>query len=166
VRRRPKGKRGEEKDKESTGPERTLLGVLTEALGSGAVAAAGNPPRWLREGIGTYMAAQVEPRSPYYRQLRIQAFKSFDRGWPTQANEALGEGNQITADELHAIGFALVEAMMKTELRAGFPAFVNGLLQGGTKLDEMLEKVYEGAKRDDFLTVTGEWIATNYGQLQ
>jgi mono/diheme cytochrome c family protein len=167
VRRRAKGKRGEDKDKESsTGPDRTLLGVLTEALGSGAVAAAGNPPRWLREGIGTFMAAQVEPRSPYYQQLRRTALSNYQQGWQTKANEAFGEGNQITAADLHAIGFALVEAMMKTELRAGFPAFVHGLLQGATKLDEMLEKVYEGAKRDDFLTDTGEWIATNYGQLQ
>ena len=48
------------------------------------------PPRWLAEGFGSYMAAQVEPRSPYYRQLRQTAFANFDQGWKTKANEASG----------------------------------------------------------------------------
>ena len=98
--------------------DRTLAGVLTEALGTAAVASSGNAPRWLAEGLGSYMAAQVEPRSPYYRQLRQTAFANFDQGWKTRANEALGGGDQITADGVHSVGFALVEAMMSGMRRA------------------------------------------------
>src|SRR5262249_11413705 len=68
ARRRSKGKRSEEP--EGSGSDRSLLGLLTEGLGSGSVAAAGNAPRWLRDGLGLYMARAVEPRSPYYRHLR------------------------------------------------------------------------------------------------
>ena len=151
-------------DAESGGADRTLAGVLTEALGTGVVASSGNAPRWLAEGIGSYLAAQVEPRSPYYRQLRQTAFANFDQGWKTKASEALGGGDQITADGVHAIGFALVEAMM-SEMRQGFPAFVNGMLQGGDKLDEVLQEVY-GGTREEFLDGTGDWVASHYGRLQ
>jgi hypothetical protein len=163
-RRRAKSKRGEERD--GTGPDRTLLGLLTEALGSSAVASAGNSPRWLREGIGTYLASRVEPGSPYYQHLRKTALANYQQGWTTKANETLGEGTQIAAEDLHAIGFALVEAMLTaSELRQGFPAFVHGMLQGSSKLDEMLEKVYQ-AQRDGFLEDTGDWVAARYGELR
>jgi mono/diheme cytochrome c family protein len=164
TKRRAKGKRGEEK--ESTGSERSLLGVLTEGLASGAVAAAGNAPRWLREGIGTYLASKVEPRSPHYQQLRQSALANYQQGWQTKANETLGGAEQIAAADLHAVSFALVEAMMSSNLRQGFPTFLHGMLEGQAKLDEMLGKVYDGASRDDFITSTGEWIATSYGQLR
>src|SRR5262249_8980496 len=88
--RRAQKKKSEER--ESAGPQRTLLGVLTEGLGTGP--AAGNAPRWLREGIGTYLASRIEPQSPYYRQLRVQAFQNLKQGWQTKATETLGEGNQ------------------------------------------------------------------------
>ena len=64
--------------------------MLTEALGTDVVASSGNAPRWLALGIGSYLAAQVEPRSPYYRQLRQTAFANFGQGWRTRASEALG----------------------------------------------------------------------------
>ena len=162
--RQARSRRGAEAEAESGGADRTLAGILTEALGTATLASAGNPPRWLAEGLGSYMAAQVEPRSPYYRQLRQTAFANFDQGWKTRANEALGGSDQITADGVHAIGFALVEAMM-SEMRQGFPAFVKGMLQGGDKLDEVLQAVY-GGSRDEFLEGTGDWVASHYGRLQ
>jgi hypothetical protein len=163
--RRSRAKRGADVEAESSGSDRTLAGVLAEALGSAVLASSGNPPRWLAMGIGSFMASRLEsPRSQYYQQLRQTAFTNFDQGWKTKANEALGGIDQITSESLHAIGFALVESMM-SEMRQGFPQFVNGMLAGGEKLDEMLEKVY-GGTRDEFLEGTGDWIAARYRGLQ
>ena len=131
-RRRSRTRRAEDHD--GAGPQRTLLGLLTEGLGAGAVAASGNAPRWLREGIGTYMASRIEPRSPYYRQLRIQAFQNFEQGWQTRATEALGGGNQIGPADFRAVSFALVEAMMAVNSQA-FPIFLRGMLEGQDQLD-------------------------------
>ena len=161
---RPRTKRGEERAGDSAA-DRSLQGLLIEALGSSVVASAGNPPRWLAFGVGTYLAAQVEPRSPYYRQLRQTAFANWQQGWPTRANEALGGSDQITPDGLRSISFALVESMMSSEMRQGFPAFVSGMLRGGEKLDDMFLQVYRGS-REEFINGTGEWIAQRYGQLQ
>jgi hypothetical protein len=148
-----------------SGSERTLGGLLTEALGSGAVSAAGNPPRWLVLGIGSYLGSQVEPRSNYYARLRQTALANFEQGWISKANEALGSTDQISSDALHSIGFALVEAMLKSEMQPRFGAFVNGMLQGGEKLDEMLGKVFEGT-REEFIEDTGNWVAKRYGRLE
>jgi hypothetical protein len=163
-RRRGRPKRFDEGSGEGGGSDRTINGLLTEALGISVIGASGSPPRWLVLGIGSYLAAQVEPRSVYYRQLRQTAFANFRQGWPNRANEALGGTDQITPDNLHAMGFALVEAMMTTEPRA-FPNFVVGMLQGGEKLDETLGRVYRGT-REEFINDTGEWVAARYGQLQ
>ncbi len=118
-RRRGRGKRSEEI--ESTGAERSLLGLLTEGLGSGVMAASGTPPRWLKEGISLYLAYHVEPRSPYYHQLRQTALANFQQGWPTRANQALGGGEGIASADLRAVGFALVECMMTTEFNRRLP---------------------------------------------
>ena len=162
---RPRGRRGEDRATDDGAADRSLQGLLIESLGSSVVASAGNPPRWLAFGIGAYLAAQVEPRSPYYRQLRQTAFANWQQGWPTRANEALGGSDQITPDGLHRCSFALVESMMSTEMRQGFPAFVAGMLKGGEKLDDMFQQVYRGT-REEFINGTGEWIAQRYGQLQ
>jgi mono/diheme cytochrome c family protein len=162
-RRKARSKRG---DEISAGPDRTLAGVITEALGSAAVASAGEPPRWLKEGIGAFLASQVEPRSPYYRQLRQNAFAKFQQGWETKASEALGGSDKLAADDVRALSFALVESMWSSELRQGFPTFVNGMLGGAGKLDEMLKKVYDYSSRNDFLVDTGDFVATKYGQDQ
>ncbi len=162
--RRARSKRGGDAEAESGGADRSLDGILTEALGAGAVASSGTAPRWLALGLGSYLSEKVEPRSQYYKQLRQTAFANFDQGWKTRANEALGGGDQITADGVHSVGFALVEAMM-SGMRQGFPAFVNGMLGGGGKLDEVLQTVY-GGTRDEFLDGTGDWVASHYGRLQ
>jgi hypothetical protein len=159
--RKTRAKRGE--DREITAADRSLAGLLTEALGSAAVASAGEPPRWLKDGIGIFLASQVEPRSGYYQQLRQTAFAKFQQGWGTKAAETLGGTDKIAADDFHAVSFALVESMLSSELRQGFPTFVNGMLGGTGKLDEMLKKVYEYNDRQDFLDDTGIFVASKYG---
>ena len=160
--RKAKGKRSEE----AGGPERSLLGLLTEAMGSGVVTiASGSSPRWLRDGVGLYMASLVEPRSPYYQQLRQTALACYQQGWPTKAGETLGGAEQVTRGDRRAVSFALVESMMKSEFSQGFPAFFQGMLEGQGKLDELLKSVYNGS-REEFFNLTGEWIAAHYGNLQ
>jgi len=163
--RRSRSKRSAETDGDVGAADRTLAGVLTESLGAATLACSGNTPRWLFEGFGSYMAEKVEPRSLYYRQLRQTAFANFDQGWKSKANEALGGSDQITADGLHAIGFALVESMMGSDMRQRFPAFLKGMNQGAEKLDEVLQFVY-GGSREEFLDGTGDWVASHYGRLQ
>jgi len=164
--RRARTKRGEEGPGEGVLADRTLNGLLTEALSRSAVESAGNPPRWLAVGIGSYLAAQVEPRSAHYHQLRQTALANYQQGWANRANEAMGGTDQITADSLRAVGFALVESMMSIEVnRRYFPAFVSGMLEGGDKLDDTLQKVFHGS-REEFINDTGEWIAARYGHLE
>jgi mono/diheme cytochrome c family protein len=167
ARRRSKGKRSEEPAAAAAASDRSLLGVLTEALGSGSVGAAGNAPRWLREGIGAYMAARVEPRSVYYHQLRQTAFQNVQQGWQTRATQALGD--QLGGDDQRAVSFALVECMMgmdAAEHGQRFTVFLQGMLERGpAALDDMLAKVY-GGSRDEYLNDTGEWVAGKYGRAQ
>jgi hypothetical protein len=161
--RRGKGRRSEES--ESAGSDRSLIGLLTEGLGSGVVAAAGTPPRWLKEGIGLYLASHVEPRSPYYHQLRQTALANFQQDWKIKANQAMGGGEQIATGDLRAVGFALVECMMTTEFSRGFPTFLHGMLKGQANLDDLLREVYNGS-REEFLNITEQWVAARYGNLQ
>ena len=117
-------------------------------------------------GIGAYMAAAVEPRSPYYRHLRQTAFQDFDQGWQTKATPGPGRRPAHRARSCRAVGFALVECMMRSEFREGFPAFLQGMLEGGQgATDDVLRKVYDGT-REEFLNVTGQWVATSYGRVQ
>jgi Planctomycete cytochrome C len=161
---RSRSKRGGDQGADGA-TDRSLAGLATESLGTEAVKSAGNAPRWLAVGIGTFLSAAVEPRSMYYQHLRRTALANFEQGWQTKVNEALGGSDQITAEGLHSVGFALVEAMMKTDMRSRFPAFVNGMLQGGEKLDEMLQKVFDGT-REEFIEDTGAWVAAQYGKLE
>ncbi len=126
---------------------------------------AGNPPKWLAYGIGSYLASQVEPHSPYYRQLRQTTLANFQQGWPTRANEALGGSDQITPDGLHSIAFGLVEYLMAPELKQAFPSFVKGMLGGTEKLDDTLQSVYR-VSREEFINYTGEWVGQRDGHLQ
>ncbi len=162
--RKARSRRAEEKGSEGAA-ERNLLGRLTEALGSSVVISAGNPPKWLAYGIGTYLASQVEPNSIYYRQLRQTTLANFQQGWPTRANEALGGSDQLTPDGLHSIAFGLVEYLMTPDLKQAFPSFVKGMLGGTEKLDDTLQSVYR-VSREEFINYTGEWVGQRYGNLQ
>ncbi len=47
-----------------------------------------------------------------------------------------------------------------------FPAFLHGMLEGGQgALDDVIKNVYNGG-REEFLNLTGEWVASAYGQVQ
>jgi hypothetical protein len=161
ARRKPRTKKGEEKD--ASGSDRTLIGILTEQLADAALTAQSKSPRWLAEGLGTFLSSQVDHRSSYFQKLRQTAREKYSQGWPTKANEALAEGNQVSADELRAIGFAIVECLMSEEFVKSFPAFVAGMSQGKEKLDDVIKEVY-GATREDFFSKTGDWVAEKYGQ--
>ncbi len=164
-RRRSRSKKGDSKDADaSAGTDRSLAGLLTELLGTSVVTAAGAAPRWLSQGLGTYMAAQVEPRSPYIHQLRQTAFAEFGKGWRVKATEALGATDGITSEGLRAIGFALVEAVMSSSMRNNFPEFLQRILRGDM-LDDTLIDVF-GGNREEFLDSTGDWVATHYGRLE
>jgi hypothetical protein len=163
--RKTRTRRGEEGASASASSDRSLNGLLTEALATSALNSAGKPPHWLALGVGSYIAAQVEPRSSHYNQLRRTAFAIWQQGWAAKANEVLGDLG--TVDSLRAVGFGLVEGLMSEEAtRRSFPAFVQSMLQGGEKLDESLQSVYGGTTRAEFITGGHEWISGHYGQLQ
>jgi hypothetical protein len=164
ARRKPRGKKGEEN--EAVGSDRTLTGVLTASLGEAAVSAEGKSPRWLAFGLGAFLASQVEPRSTYYQKLRALAHDKYKQGWKTKATEVLGEGDQSSLEEIHGVGFAIVESLLLSpDLRASFPVFARGMSKGKEKLDEVLKEAYR-ATREDFLSSTGDWVAERYGRDQ
>lgn len=115
--------------------------------------------------MGLYFAHAAEPRSPYYRHLRATAFQNVDQGWPTKATQALG--GQLTAEDQCAVSFALVDCLIRSEMFSPrFPAFLHGMLEGGQgALDDVIKNVYNGG-REEFLNLTGEWVASAYGQVQ
>jgi Planctomycete cytochrome C len=160
TRRKPRIRKGEEAP---TGAERTLVGLLVENLGERAVAAQGKSPRWLAYGVGAFLSSQVEPRSPYYHKLRELAREKFSQGWASKAAESLSEGDQASAEEIRAVGFAMVEFLMTPEFRSSFPAFAQGMSKGN--LDDVLKEVYR-ADHDQFLNLSGDWVAATYGQDQ
>ena len=146
------------KDDAPAGPSRTLAGLLTEQLASATIAQAGKPPRWVSAGVGAWVASGVEPRSPYYRKLRADAFELCKENWPAKATEALGD--QTKPESVRAVGFALVE-WLATVNGSALPPFVQGMLAGGEKLDDVIGSCLNGA-RADFLETSGSWVAENY----
>jgi hypothetical protein len=142
---------------------RSLLGLLTEGLGEGAVLAHGSSPRWLAWGVGAYLGAQVEPGHPEFFKLRETAARIYDNeGWPTKAAEALGETDRVSTDEIRAVGFAIVEFLMSPPYRQHFPAFAQAMSRGPEKLDDALRDVFR-VSREEFLASSGEWVALEYG---
>ena len=95
ARRKPRGKKTDDKEA-AGGTDRSLIGLLTEQLADSAVASQGKSPRWLAQGFGAFLSAQVEPRSPYYQRLRQTAWQKYDQGWPTKASDALSESNEVS----------------------------------------------------------------------
>lgn len=164
ARRKARTRRGEEKEA-AAGAGRSLLGLLTESLADATLAVQNKTPRWLSQGVGAYMAAHLEPRSPYYQKLREVARDKYNQGWPTRATEALGEASHASAEDVRAVGFAVVECLMSANYRQLFPAFVKGMEAGKEKLDDVVKEVY-GATREDFLSITGDWVAERYGRDQ
>lgn len=153
-------RKGGRREEASTGPERSLAGLLTEVLTSGALAQLGKAPRWLTTGVGALMASSVEPRSPYYGKIRREAYAIASQGWTTKASEALGgEGK---AESIRAVGFAVAEWLASTN-PSGFVAFVHAMGEGGDKLDDAIQKTLQG-NREQFLSYSGGFVEQNYGR--
>ena len=140
-------------------PDRTLAGLLLEPLGTAMIGRTeGSPPRWLSLGFGTFLAANAEPRSPYYQTLRQTVAGVYQRGWMSPIVELLG--NQGTSQEIRAAGFSLLEWLYSTN-RPSFTPFVREMLKDAKKLDQVLERGF-GASRDQFLQSWGTWVGARY----
>lgn len=140
---------------------RTLAGLLTEQLAIGAVALAGNPPRWVSLGLGAYLAKSVDPRAEEFTRLRREAYSLWDRGWQSKAQDALGDGSSV--DEVRAVGFAILDAIGSGQTRAAIPRLIQGMLAGGEKLDNVIGDVL-GMSREQFLAATGGFVGERYGR--
>ena len=149
---------------DSGGCDRSVAGILTEALGSATVESAGKPPRWVVLGVGTFFAHKssrgatitsncVKPRS----RISVRA------GTPGQITH-WAKPTRSRRIESTRFGFALVEAMM-SEMRQGFPAFVQGMVQEGNKLDEAFSRCTE-APAKSFWTELANGSRLHYGNLE
>ena len=79
-------------------------------------------------------------------------------GWNAKALDALGD--QTKPEDIRSIGFAINEWLAASASR-NYPAFVQGMLGGGDKLDEVIQGVL-GGNREEFLGYSGQWVA-RYG---
>jgi hypothetical protein len=142
-----------------TGPDRSLAGLVSESLGVGVVSSAGKPPKWLSLGTGAFLASRVEPRSPYYRELRSEAYTAFEQG-RSKVREAIGgEGDN---QRIRAVGFSLVE-WLATAQQARLPLFVREMAEGGEKFDDAVQGIFS-APPDQFLDYWSNFVATRYGR--
>ncbi len=157
-----KAGRGKKGDDSASSGETSLAALLSENFVIGTAEKAGKPPRWVSLGLGAFMASRSEPRSASVNAIRSVAHGLFQRGWPSKATEALGD--QAKTQEVRAVGFAIFE-WMNTADRRVVPAFVQGMLEGGDKLDDVLGNVLN-MSREQFLTITGEFVGTTYGRLR
>lgn len=150
------------KKSEVGGPERTLAALLTEQLAFAATNQAGKPPRWLSLGLGAFLASKLEPRSPYYRRLRVVTVEQQQLGWISKVNDALG--GQTEDDKVRAIGFSLLE-WLASAFPAQYPRFVRGMLEGQEKLDDGIGVVFNSS-REQFLNAWEQWVVGHYGQAR
>ena len=140
--------------------ERSLAGVITEALANGAVKREGKAPVWLSSGIGAYFSAKVDPRSTFALKLRRTAFDVFDQGWVSKGSEILGGEGKV--EDIRAVGYAMVETMATDpRSRPYVSRFVREMLAGGEKLDDCLQGTFE-MSRDVYLAWTGEFVQEHF----
>lgn len=160
-RKAPRVKREAESKGAAVGPRRSLVGLVTEQFVSEAVGGAGTAPPWLRLGLGAYFAAQVEPGSPYYRELRGQVAVLTERGWRTQTRDALAPdaADTVTA---RAVGFSLIECLASTARRFVGP-FSREMLQRPREFDTMIQEGL-GYTPDQFFQGWQNWAMRNYGR--
>ena len=145
---------------EDTGGERSLAGILTEYLAIGVLAQAGSPPPWLTLGVGAFLSSRIDPRSLSLQKLRKNAYDQFEIGWGLKAKEALG--GETKAEDIQAVGFAIIDWIgSDPQSRPYLPAFIQGMLEGTGKLDQVIANLFNG-NRDDFLVMSGQWVA-QYG---
>lgn len=142
--------------------DRSLASLAVGAFAAGVVEASGQPPKWLSEGFGAYVAVMAEPRGGFASKLRAEAAEQLRIGGATRLTEALGD--QTSPDALRALGFSLCE-WMAAEAQPAFGEFVRGMTQEGTaKLDTVITAVFgPESNRDDLLEGWGGFIASHYG---
>ena len=143
-----------------TGGDRSLAGILAEQYAAGALAKAGKTPRWLSLGLGAYFAAQIEPKSPYYRLLRAGASRQVQLGWEYRATQALG--GESDDDTARAVGFSLVE-YLATAWRPRLLPFVKALVANPKAFDDAIQSLW-GADRRTFLGLWGTWVGSSYAR--
>jgi mono/diheme cytochrome c family protein len=158
--RRPARGRRSDESADAQGGERSLAGLLSEQLVIGTLERAGKPPRWLTLGLGAKLASRGDPRPGYYQKLRRRAAELYTQGWVSKANDALGGATKT--EDIRAVGFAIVEWLATVD-RSVAPAFVQGMLAGGEKLDDVLTEVMS-SNRAQLLAVTGAFVVENYGR--
>ena len=159
----PMPKKGAKKSKKGDdslgGPERSLLGLLTEQLVTGAANRANKAPRWVALGLGAYASSLVEGGSPYYRRLRAETLENVRIGWQVKATEALG--GQASTDTTRAIGYSLFEWMAANGSPSAMNGFLKVMLDGGNQLDDAIMNCL-GLNREQFLEASGGWFAERY----
>ncbi len=148
------------KDQADGGPDRSLAGLLCEALGSQALQVSGKPPRWLVLGVGAYLASQVDPRSSYFAGLRRDTTELYRTGWMARVPEVLGDRD--SAELARAAGFSLLE-WLGTTWRPTIPPIVRELTRDGNKFDEVFQS-HLRASRGQVLQAWGGFVATRYGR--
>lgn len=148
------------RDEAPGGPDRTLAGLLTEQLAAGAVASAGESPRWLSLGLGAYLASSLEPRSAYYREQRNRVLDLYRQGWMTRTRELLG--GQGDTEAIRAVGFSLIEFLISTN-RAFVPPFAREIIKDNKQFDNLIQQNLN-ATPDQFFQTWGEFVATRYGR--
>ena len=156
-------KKGAAAEETFTGPERSVAGLLTEQLASGAFNNAGKPPRWVTAGVGALIASRVEPRSPYYRRIRAEAVEQATQGWSTKAQEALG--NTTKPEYVRAVSFLRGRRLAALERPGCFlDVHAEDAREGEAKLDDAIQGCLGSAAARAFLTATEEFVAGRYGR--
>ena len=158
-------KRGARKSKKAedsfSGPERSLLGLLTEQLIAGTANKAGKPPKWISLGLGAFAAHQVEASSPYYRRLQGETLENVRIGWQAKATEVLG--GAAPSETTRAVGFSLFEWIAANAPPAAMSSFIRVMLEGQNQTDEAIGNCL-GINREQFLDGSGNWFAGRYGR--
>jgi hypothetical protein len=151
------------KGEEPTGPTRSLSGLLAEALGAGTVASNAKAPRWAADGVGAWLAARVEPRSPYITSLRHEAAEQIRLGWTTRVTEALAD--QGAPEVIRGVGLSFCE-WQANRFAPVFPTFLREITKrGGMQLDAVIRDCFGmDVTRDVFLQEWGGFVAAAYGR--
>ncbi len=141
--------------------ERALAGLLTEQFVEGVCLQAGNAPPWLTLGLATYMASQVEPRSPYYLRLHadVADLSAGGGAWsPDRARKLLNEGD---ASQHRAAGLSFLEFLSSANPGIVAP-FVRNMIQRPGEFDNLLKQGLGTNNLDPFLNAWGQWIGQPY----
>jgi hypothetical protein len=120
---------------DSPGVRTLLMGLLAEAS---LQRLPNRVPDWAAKGTGLVLAAQSDPKNPYFRGLSAaahEALRAVDK-----PDELFANGTFSPAD-LAPVGFTLVSYMLK---QGGEPYFVDFLSQAaaGKSLSDALRAVY------------------------